>query len=95
MAIVITMVGWFIFFISIILLIDIFDDNLKKTLTNFLAFNSAEIFKQSLKIFIFYSFLTIIIFIILNIFDFRSYISLNLSMSLISSGGFLPVNNLK
>ncbi len=87
--------GGLYFLFSIILLIDIFDDNLKKTLTNFLAFNSAEIFKQSLKIFIFYSFLTIIIFIILNIFDFRSYISLNLSMSLISSGGFLPVNNLE
>ena len=87
--------GGLYFLFSIILLIDIFDDNLKKTLTNFLAFNSAEIFKQSLKIFIFYSFLTIVIYIILNIFDFRSYISLNLSMSLISSGGFLPVNNLE
>ena len=87
--------GGLYFLFSIILLIDIFDDNLKKTLTNFLAFNSAEIFKQSLKIFIFYSFLTIIIFIVLNIFDFRSFISLNLSMTLIASGGFLPVNNLE
>ena len=33
-------------------------------------------------------------FITLNIFDFRSFISLNLSMSIISSGGFLPVNSL-
>ena len=88
-------IGGLYFLFSILLLIDIFDDNLKKTLTNFLAFNSAEIFKQSLKIFIFYSFLTIIIFLILNLFDFRSFISLNLSMTLISSGGFLPTNNLE
>ncbi len=86
--------GGLYFLFSIILLIDIFDDNLKKTLTNFLAFNSEEIFKQSLKIFIFYSLLTVIIFIILNIFNFRSFISLNLSMTLIASGGFLPFNNL-
>ena len=87
-------VGGLYFLFSIILLIDIFDDNLKKTLTNFLAFNSAEIFKQSLKIFIIYSLFTLLIFITLNIFDFRSFISLNLSMSIISSGGFLPVNSL-
>ncbi len=87
-------IGGLYFLFSIILLIDIFDDNLKKTLTNFLAFNSAEIFKQSLKIFIIYSLFTFIIFITLNIFDFRSFISLNLSMSIISSGGFLPVNSL-
>ena len=87
-------IGGLYFLFSIILLIDIFDDNLKKTLTNFLAFNSAEIFKQSLKIFIIYSLFTLIIFITLNIFDFRSFISLNLSMSIISSGGFLPVNSL-
>ena len=87
--------GGLYFLFSIILLIDIFDDNLKKTLTNYLAFNSTEILKQSLKIFIFYSLLTIIIFIILNIFDFRSFISFNLSMTLIASGGFLPVNNLE
>ena len=87
--------GGLYFLFSIILLIDIFDDNLKKTLTNFLAFNSAEIYKQSLKIFIFYSLLTIIIFFVLNLFDFRSFISLNLSMTLIASGGFLPINNLE
>ena len=87
--------GGLYFLFSIILLIDIFDDNLKKILTNFLTINSAEILKQAFKIFIFYVFLTFIIFIVLNLFDFRSFISLNLSMSLISSGGFLPVNNLE
>ena len=37
---------------------------------------------------------TIGIFVILNILDFRIFDSFNLSMTLISSGGFLPVNNL-
>ena len=66
--------GGLYFLFSIILLIDIFDDNLKKTLTNFLSFNSTEIFKQSVKIFIFYSLLTVIIFIVLKLFHFISFI---------------------
>jgi len=86
--------GGLYFLFSIILLIDIFDENLKKNLTNFLSFNQIEIFKQSLKIFIYYTFLTFLIFLILNIFDFRSFVSFNLSMTVISSGGFLPTNNL-
>ena len=87
-------IGGLYFLFSIILLIDIFDINLKKSLTNFLSFNSSETLKQLLKILILYSFLTVIIFIILNIFNIRFFTSLNLSMTLISSGGFLPVNNL-
>ena len=86
--------GGLYFLFSIILLIDIFDENLKKNLTNFLSFNQIEIFKQSLKIFIYYTFLTFLIFVILNIFDFRSFVSFNLSMTVISSGGFLPTNTL-
>tara|TARA_Y100000589_G_scaffold280986_1_gene277673 strand:+ start:411 stop:1775 length:1365 start_codon:yes stop_codon:yes gene_type:complete len=87
-------IGGLYFLFSILLLIDIFDDNLKKTITNFLSFNSSEIFKQFSKILIFYILLTLIIFLIYNIFDFRSFISLNLALSVISSGGFLPTNNL-
>ena len=87
-------IGGLYFLFSIILLIDIFDENLKKNLTNFLSFNQIEIFKQSLKIFIYYTFLTFLIFLILNIFDFRSFVSFNLSMTVISSGGFLPTNTL-
>ena len=87
-------IGGLYFLFSIILLIDIFDENLKKTLTNFLTINSTEFYRQSIKIFIFYSFLTFLIFLALNIFEFRSFISLNLAMTLISSGGFLPINNL-
>ncbi len=87
-------IGGLYFLFSILLLIDIFDDNLKKTITNFLSFNSSEIFKQFSKILVFYILLTLIIFLIYNIFEFRSFISLNLALSVISSGGFLPTNNL-
>jgi len=75
-------------------LIDIYDESLKKTLTNFISFDSSEIFKQAVKIFLLYSSLTLLIFVILNIFSIRSFDSLNLAFTLISSGGFLPVNEL-
>ena len=87
-------IGGLYFLFSIILLIDIYDENFKKTLTNFISFDSSEIFKQAIKIFLLYSLLTLIIFVILNIFSFRAFNSLNLSFTLISSGGFLPVNDL-
>jgi len=87
-------VGGLYFLFSIILLIDIFDNSLKKSLTNFLSFNVSETLKQASKILILYILLTFAIFVILNILDFRIFDSFNLSMTLISSGGFLPVNNL-
>ena len=87
-------IGGLYFLFSIIFLIDIYDENFKKTLTNFISFDSSEIFKQAIKIFLLYSVLTLIIFIILNIFSIRTFDSLNLAFSLISSGGFLPVNDL-
>ena len=86
-------IGGLYFLFSIIFLIDIYDENFKKTLTNYISFDSSEIFKQALKIFFLYSSLTLIIFIILNIFSIRSFNSLNLAFTLISSGGFLPVND--
>jgi trk system potassium uptake protein TrkH len=87
-------VGGLYFLFSIILLIDIFDHSFKKSLTNFISFNKAETLKQSLKIFLLYSSITLGIFIILNIFEIRMFNSLNLAMTVISSGGFLPSNNL-
>mgnify|MGYP001177279687 CR=1 FL=1 len=87
-------IGGLYFLFSIIFLIDIYDENLKKTLTNFISFDSSEIFKQAMKIFLLYSGLTLIIFLILNFFSIRSFNSLNLALTLISSGGFLPVNDL-
>ena len=87
-------VGGLYFLFSIILLIDIFDHSFKKSLTNFISFNKAETLKQSLKIFFLYSSITLGIFIILNIFEIRMFNSLNLAMTVISSGGFLPSNDL-
>ena len=87
-------IGGLYFLFSIILLIDIFDNSLKKSLTSFLSFNTSETLKQSSKILILYIILTLGIFVILNILDFRVFDSFNLAMTLISSGGFLPVNNL-
>ena len=87
-------VGGLYFLFSIILLIDIFDHSFKKTLTNFLSFNKAEILKQSLKIFLLYSLITLMIFVILNLSGVRLFNSLNLAMTIISSGGFLPTNYL-
>ena len=87
-------IGGLYFLYSIIFLIDIYDESLKKSLTNFLSFSTSEELKQAVKIFLLYSGLTVFIFIVLNIFGIRSFNSLNLAMTIISSGGFLPVNNL-
>jgi len=87
-------IGGLYFLFSIILLIDIFDNSFKKSLTNFISFNKAETLKQSFKIFLLYSTITFSIFIILNSLDIRTFNSLNLAMTVISSGGFLPTNSL-
>jgi len=87
-------IGGLYFLFSIIYLIDIYDESFKKTLTNFTSFNSSESFKQAAKIFILYSCLTVVIFILLNLFSIRTFDSLNLALTIISSGGFLPVNDL-
>tara|TARA_B100000989_G_scaffold135590_1_gene100760 strand:- start:72 stop:1214 length:1143 start_codon:yes stop_codon:yes gene_type:complete len=87
-------IGGLYFLFSIIFLIDIYDESLKKSLTNFLSFSSSEILKQTIKIFLLYTSLTIFIFIVLNILGIRTFNSLNLAMTAISSGGFLPDNEL-
>jgi len=88
-------IGGLYFLFSILLLIDIFDENLKKSLTNYISFNSSEIFKQAFKIIIIYSLLTLLIFIILRFVNLRTFNALNLSLTIISSGGFLSTNNLE
>ena len=87
-------IGGLYFLFSIIYLIDIYDESFKKSLTNYLSFNSSEILKQSTKIFLLYSGLTLLIFIILNLLSVRSFDALNLAFTIISSGGFLPTNEL-
>jgi len=87
-------IGGIYFLFSILLLIDIFDDSLKKSLTNFISFNYSEAFKQSFKIFVLYTALTFFLFISLKLIDLRTFDSFNIAMTIISSGGFLPVNEI-
>ena len=58
-------------------------------------FNSKENTKENLiRIFIIYSSLSIIILTLLNISGLRLFNSLNMTMTLISGGGFLPTDNI-
>ncbi len=87
-------VGGLYFLFSIIILIDIFDKSLKNSLTNYLSFNSSEFIRQLSKVFFLYLFLTIIIFFLLKIINFRNFDAFNFALSIISSGGFKPVNEI-
>ena len=87
-------IGGLYFLFSIILLIDIFDENLKKSLTNFLSFDSSEFLKQSFKVFIIYIIITLIIFLILKFINFRNFDALNFALTIISSGGFKSINQI-
>ena len=86
-------IGGLYFLFSILLLIDVFDENLKRSLTNYISLNSSEIFKQVFKIIVIYLSMTIVIFLMLKLVNIRSYDAYNFSLSIISSGGFLPNNN--
>ena len=86
-------IGGLYFLFSILILIDLFDENLKRSLTNYISLNSSEIFKQVFKIIVIYLSMTILIFIMLKFVNLRSYDAYNYSLSIISSGGFLPNNN--
>ena len=86
-------IGGLYFLFSILLLIDVFDENLKRSLTNYISLNSLEIFKQVFKIIVIYLSITILIFLMLKLVNLRSYDAYNYSLTIISSGGFLPNNN--
>ena len=87
-------IGGLYFLFSIIFLIDIYDESLKRSLTNFISLNNSEIIKQTIKVFILYFLLTFFIFIILELIGLRTFNSVNLALTLISSGGFLPFNDI-
>ena len=85
----------------LIFLIIVFSNNQYNFRLNHLAYtgNVGSVSKSNtknilLRIFIIYSLLTLLIFIILNLGNIRLFNSLNLSMTIISNGGFLPSNNL-
>ena len=86
-------IGGLYFLFSILLLIDLFDENLKRSLTNYISLNSTEIFKHIFKIIIIYLSMTILIFFLLKLVNLRSYDAYNYSLSIISSGGFMPNDN--
>ncbi len=86
-------IGGLYFLFSILLLIDLFDENLKRSLTNYISLNSSEIFKQVFKIIVIYLSMTVLIFVLLKLVNLRSYDAYNYSLTIISSGGFLPNNS--
>ena len=86
--------GGLYFLFSIIILIDIFDKNLKKSLTNFMSFNSSELVKQSAKVLFLYFFLTIFVFFVLSLINLRLFDAFNFALTIISSGGFEPLNEI-
>ncbi len=86
--------GGLYFLISILFLIDIYDENYKKILTNFISLDLNEIIKQSIKILVVYTTITFVLFIIYKFINLRTFDSFNLSLTIVSSGGFLIVNDL-
>ena len=88
---------FFLFFLIIIFSNKSF--NFKMTNITFSGdnnFNSKNNIKDNLlKIFFIYSSLSIMILVLLNLSGIRLFNSLNLSMTLISGGGFLPTDNIE
>ena len=65
-----------------VLKLDVFDENLKRSLTNYISLNSSEIFKQVFKIIAIYLTMTILIFILLKLVNLRTYDAYNYSLSI-------------
>ena len=91
-------IGGLFFLIFLILLFSNKTFNYKMTNLTFSGdsnFKSEESTKNIiLRIFIIYSFLSFFILVLLSISEIRLFNSLNLAMTLISNGGFLPSDNL-
>ena len=90
--------GGLYFLIFLILIFSNKSFNYKMTNLTFTSesnFNSEESVKGNiLKILIFYCILSFAILILLSLSDIRLFNSLNLTMTLVSAGGFLPTDNL-
>ena len=91
-------IGGLYFLVFLILLFSNKNFNFKMTQLTYSGennFSSEENIKTNVfKIFIIYSILSLFFLILLNISNVRLFNSLNLSMTLVSGGGFLPTNNL-
>ena len=92
-------IGGLFFLIFLIIIFSNKSFNYKMTNLSFSGdnnFNSKENIKDNiLKVFIFYSILSIIILSILSFSGIRLFNSLNLSMTLVSGGGFLPTDSIQ
>ena len=66
----------------------------KHNILDFENVNMNEIKKQYTKVLIIYSLLTVLIFLSLNLSGIRPFEGFNLSLTIISAGGFLPTNSL-
>tara|TARA_Y100000591_G_C21811175_1_gene687994 strand:- start:9 stop:1412 length:1404 start_codon:yes stop_codon:yes gene_type:complete len=86
--------GGLYFLISILFIIDIYDENYKKILTNFISLDINETIKQSIKILFVYTSLTLLLFLVYQFLNLRAFDSFNLSLTVVSSGGFLIVNDI-
>ena len=88
---------FFLFFLIIVFSNKSFDYKMTNlTYSGENNFNSKENIKDNiLRIFIIYSTLSIIILTLLNISGLRLFNSLNMTMTLISNGGFLPTDNIE
>ena len=90
--------GGFYFLLFLILLFSNKSFNFKMTNLTYSGesnFKSEENIKNNItKIFIFYTVLSLILFSLLNFSGIRLFNSLNLTMTLVSGGGFLPSDNL-
>ena len=88
---------FFLFFLIIIFSNKLF--NYKMTNLTYSGdnnFNSAQNIKDNiLKIFIIYSSLSILILLLLNFSGLRFFYSLNMAMTLVSGGGFIPTDNIE
>tara|TARA_B100000886_G_scaffold338613_1_gene301866 strand:- start:865 stop:2133 length:1269 start_codon:yes stop_codon:yes gene_type:complete len=91
-------IGGLYFLIFLVLFFSNKNFNFKLTQLTFIGnsgSNSEENIKNNiLKIFIFYSLLSLICLILLSFSEIRLFSSLNLSMTLVSGGGFLPTDSL-
>ena len=91
-------IGGLYFLIFLILLFSNKSFNFKMTDITYSGdsnYNSEENIKNNiLKFFIFYSILSFIFFVLLNLSGIRLFNSLNFGMTLVSGGGFLPTDNL-
>ena len=91
-------IGGLYFFLFLILIFSNKKFNFKMTELTFSgdgSLNSSNNIKNLvLKIFIAYSLTSLVIFVMLNLSDVRLFNSLNLTMTLVSTGGFIPSDSL-